>query len=162
MADSHGAGSAVTKIVERNIYTADMFIHLGDGEDDILGALQEYPKIKLVQIRGNCDRSKELPISQVIETVPGPEDKTVKILAVHGHLHGIDRGTDKIVRLAHENDCSIALFGHTHRRFDGEEDGVMLINPGSCVQPRDGELPSYAYIDITAWGVIAGIVDFQE
>ena len=38
----------------------------------------------------------------------------------------------------------------------------MLINPGSCVQPRDGDPPSYAYIDITAWGIIAGIVDLLE
>ena len=162
MADSHGSVSAVTKIVEKNIYTADLFIHLGDGEDDSVGVLQDYPQIKLIQIRGNCDRRNDIPLSQVIDTVPGPDEKTVRIFAAHGHTLGIDKGTDELVRLAHENDCSIALYGHTHCRCDMCEDGVLIINPGSCAQPRDGEPPSYAYIDVTEWGVITGIVDLTE
>ena len=162
MADSHGAGSAVMKIIQRNIYTADLFVHLGDGEDDILGVLQEYPDIKLLQVRGNCDRRKDIPTSRVIETVPGPDEKTVRVLAVHGHLQYVERGTGTLIRLAQENGCSIALFGHTHQRCEISEDGVLLINPGSCAQSRDDDPPSYAYIDITAWGVIAGIVDITE
>ncbi|MBQ3842277.1 MAG: YfcE family phosphodiesterase [Ruminiclostridium sp.] len=162
MADSHGASSAVMKIVERNIYSADLFIHLGDGEDDIRVVMQEYPQIKLLQVRGNCDRNKEIPSYRIIETVPGPDDKTVKILATHGHHQHIDYGTDELVRLAKENDCEIALFGHTHCRCEITDDGVMLINPGSCAQPRDDTPPSYAYIDVTLWGVITGIVDLVD
>ncbi len=150
------------KIVERNIYTADLFIHLGDGADDTWGVLQEYPQIKLAIIRGNCDRDTELPASRVIETVPGPDEQTVKIAAVHGHLHNADRGTDELLRFAKENGCSIALFGHTHCRHESTQDGVLILNPGSCALPRDGSSPSYAYIDITEWGVISGIVDLTE
>lgn len=162
MADSHGGVNAVTKIVERNIYTADAFIHLGDGENDTAGVLQEYPQIKLYQVRGNCDPSDAFPFMQVIDTVIGPNEKMVRILAVHGHLQGVERGTDELVRLAHENDCEIVLFAHTHKRFDATEDGVLLINPGSCARPRDDEPPSYAYVDITEWGTITGIVDLIE
>ncbi|MBR5091422.1 MAG: YfcE family phosphodiesterase [Ruminiclostridium sp.] len=118
--------------------------------------------MKLVRVRGNCDRSEDLPFSQIIDTVPGPDDRTVRILAVHGHLCGVDSGTGELLRQAHENDCGIALFGHTHCRFEQEEDGVLIINPGSCARPRDNEPPSYAYIDITAWGVISGIVDLMD
>lgn len=159
MADSHGAGSAVLSIVEKNIYTADVFIHLGDGADDTAGVLQEYPQIKLFQVRGNCDLKSDIPVSQIIDTVPGPDEKTVRILAVHGHLHGVDRGTDWLMRSALENDCGIVLFGHTHCRCDKSENGVLFINPGSCARPRDNEPPSYAYIDVTPWGIITGIVD---
>lgn len=162
MADSHGAGSAVMRIVEKNIYTADMFIHLGDGADDTLGVLQEHPQIRLFQIRGNCDNRGDLPVSQIIETVTGPDEKTVRIFAVHGHLYSRATREEDIMRAAVENDCGIALFGHTHCRCDRNEDGIMLINPGSCAQPRDGMPPSYAYIDITEWGVITGIVDLTE
>jgi len=159
MADSHGAGSAVLKIVEKNIYTADAFIHLGDGEDDMRSVLLEYPQIKMYQVRGNCDTESDSPLMQVIETVPGPDEKIVRILAVHGHLQKVSRGTDELLRLARENDCGIVLFGHTHCRCDRNEDGVLLINPGSCALPRDGDPPSYAYIDVSEWGVIVGIVD---
>ena len=159
MADSHGAGSAVMKVVEKNIYTADLFIHLGDGEEDMLSVLPEYPNINLIQIKGNCDHGSASPVSQVIDTVPGPEYKTIKILAVHGHLQNVSHGTDELLHLAHENKCDIVLFGHTHCRCDRKEDGVLLINPGSCSVPRDGEPPSYACIDITEWGLITEIYD---
>ena len=162
LADSHGAGGAVMKIVERNIYTADLFIHLGDGADDTWGVLQEYPEIKLAVLRGNCDRGNELPDSRVIETVMGPGDKIVKIAAVHGHLHNADHGTGELLKFAKENDCSIMLFAHTHCRHDEQEDGVLILNPGSCSLPRDGNPPSYVYIDITEWGIISGIVDLVE
>ncbi len=162
IADSHGAGSAVMKIVEKNMYTADMFIHLGDGEADMLNVLLEYPEIRLHQISGNCDLGSASPALQVIETVLGPDDKMVRLLAVHGHLHNVSRGTDELLRQAHENDCGIVLFGHTHRRFEMTEDGVLIINPGSCSLPRDGEPPSYAYLDITEWGVITEIVDLPQ
>jgi len=162
MADSHGAGSAVMKVVEKNIYTADMFIHLGDGEEDIPAVRQEYPDLKLFQVRGNCDYSTDIPVSQIFETETGPNDKPVRIIAVHGHLHGADHGTDGLVRLAKENECDIVLFGHTHCRCDLCEDEVMLINPGSCARPRDDDPPSYAYIDITEWGIITGIEDLPD
>ena len=161
-ADSHGAGSPVMKIVEKNIYTADLFIHLGDGEEDMLGVLLEYPEINLIQIKGNCDLGSASPEFRIIETVPGPDDKEVKILAVHGHLQNVNRGTDELLRLAHENDCGIVLFGHTHRRCEINEGGVTLINPGSCSLPRDGSSPSYAFIDITEWGKIIGISDIPD
>ena len=158
MADSHGASSVVMNIVKKNIYTADTFIHLGDGENDTHSVLQEYPQIKMYRVRGNCDRGNDIPAVQIIETVQGPDDKIVRVIAVHGHMHN----TAQLLRLAKENGCTIALFGHTHRRFYSSEDGVLMINPGSCAQPRDDNPPSYAYIDITSWGVIAGIVDLIE
>lgn len=162
MADSHGSGSAVTKIVEKNIDTAEMFIHLGDGENDMTEVLEKYPDIKLYRIRGNCDHSPDLPIMEVIRVEAGLAKRPVGILAVHGHLHYVEWGKFELVRLAKENGCEIALFGHTHCRFNEEDDGVMLVNPGSCAKPRDDSPPSYACIDITGAGVITGIVDLTD
>ncbi|MBP5606454.1 MAG: YfcE family phosphodiesterase, partial [Ruminiclostridium sp.] len=114
MADSHGASSAVMKIVERNRYAADLFIHLGDGEDDVSVVMQEYPQVKLLQVRGNCDYDENIPDKRIIETVPGPDDKTVRIFAAHGHHQHIDHGHGELIRQAKENGCGIVLFGHTH------------------------------------------------
>lgn len=159
MSDSHGSSEAVMKIVEKNIYTADMFIHLGDGENDTWRALQKYPQIKMMQIRGNCDQSNTLPDKRIIETIPDLDNKPIKLLAVHGHLLDIKKGTDELLKAARENECRIALFGHTHRRYEACTSGIWVLNPGSCACPKGNEMPSYGYIDISVWGIITGIID---
>ena len=38
------------------------------------------------------------------------------------------------------------FFGHTHRLFWEEHDGTLILNPGSCVNPRDRFPPSFAVV----------------
>ena len=159
ISDSHGNSSAVQKIVKSNIYVADMFVHLGDGENDMWQVQYEYPDIKIVQVKGNCDRTDEFPIYDIINAGMGPDDKPVKIFVTHGHMYGVNKGLIEIADAAKSNDCSVVLFGHTHKRFDDIVDGIRLINPGSCSYPRDDKDPSYAYVDVTAWGLLSGISD---
>ena len=49
-----------------------------------------------------------------------------------------------------EGRCSIQLsYGHTHRPVVEEEDGILVINPGSLTFPRQqGRRPSYAVMDV--------------
>lgn len=159
MSDSHGNSEIVFKIVEQNIYTADMFIHLGDGENDAWRAIQHYPDIRFVQVRGNCDKTDKFPLSQIIDTVEGPNGKIVKLFVTHGHLFGAKSGTDKLWQAGIDNNCDIVLFGHSHRRYDETRNGRIVLNPGSCMYPRNGERSSYAYVDISMWGIITSIVD---
>ena len=42
-----------------------------------------------------------------------------------------------------------ALLGHTHHPMDRWAGSVRVINPGSCGQPRDFNMPSYAVLDVT-------------
>ena len=156
MSDSHGNSNAVVKIVEKNIYIADMFIHLGDGENDTWRALQEYPDIKLYQVRGNCDHADKFPESQVIESVVGLDNKLFKIFMTHGHLQNVSKTIDDLLQTAKENNYNVVLFGHTHRRYSETIDNILFVNPGSCARPYDDECASYAYIDISMWGTIMG------
>ena len=67
----------------------------------------------------------------------------------HHHAPGPD-GKDAAGQLPHrakENDCILAMFGHTHRLFWEQMDGIMVFNPGSISLPRGGK-KSYGRLTI--------------
>ena len=57
-----------------------------------------------------------------------------------------------IKRAAKENNCNIALFGHTHEKYYSYEDGLHLFNPGSIGSGYGGA--SYGVINITDKGIL--------
>ena len=155
MSDSHGLTSAVCRIIEMNIGHADMFIHLGDGEKDVEAARSFFPDADIRAVSGNCD-SGGAPSSMVIDA------EGIRIFCAHGHRFFVGGGTETLRSVARDNDCRIALFGHTHIRHESACDGIMLLNPGSCACPRDGKSPSFASIDITDEGIVMGIFDLKR
>lgn len=154
MSDSHNNYFAVEKIVRRNL-DADMFIHLGDGENDVDRVILRYPEVgsRFIHVRGNCDTGS---FSQNCEVICAGSHK---IFAAHGHLYGVYGGLEILRKNASANGCDIILYGHTHARFQSYEDGVYVMNPGSASSPRDGNLPSFGCIDISEAGVVTHIVE---
>lgn len=154
MSDTHKMYSSLEKIVTSNI-EADMFIHLGDGEEEINLLLAKFPEIapKFYHVCGNCD-SRSLSPDMLILEVEGH-----KILAAHGHLLGVAFSLATITRKAEENGCDIILYGHTHQRFNKYIDEMYIMNPGSASSPRDGNKRSYGYIDIIPSGIVTNIID---
>ena len=61
-------------------------------------------------------------------------------------------------KTARQNGCDIALYGHTHIANILYEDGIYIVNPGSCSQSRNGK-ESYAVIDIEPNGIMPIIVE---
>ena len=152
MSDSHGSAYAVEKIIERNM-SADIFVHLGDGEREI-GIMQDkYPHLDIRFVCGNCDYNSMLPPVQIIDA------DGARILCTHGHRYYVKNGTETLRSIARDNGCNIALFGHTHQRYNSYEDGIYIMNPGSCSSPRDFSKPSYGFIDITKAGIVTNIVE---
>ena len=152
MSDSHGMSAQVEKIIRAN-EGADIFVHLGDGEPEVSAMRRKYPDIDLRNVSGNCDWSSGVPKSIIIEAMGK------KIFCTHGHYYHVKDGVEPLVFAAKENGCCAALFGHTHERLIGTEEGIDLMNPGSCSCPRDGMKPSYGYIDVTENGVFMNIID---
>lgn len=151
--DSHGSYAAVQSIMDKNP-DADMYIFLGDGESEVEKMLVDYPDRDIRYVCGNCDHSSFAPPSLVIETESG-----VNILAVHGHRHGVKLGTDYLCDMAMDNDCQIALYGHTHSRYNSYDNGIYVMSPGSCALPRDGLKPSFGLIDISPAGILTNVAD---
>lgn len=153
MSDSHGNRAAIKKIIEATMDRGNIFVHLGDGERELEQIRSEYPTLDIRHCAGNCDYASMSPNVDIIFA------KDTKILITHGHLHGVKYGTETLRSLARDHGCKAVLFGHTHCRFQGYEDGIYLLNPGSCSCPRDFNRPSYGYIDITPQGIATNIVD---
>ncbi|MCH5348295.1 MAG: metallophosphoesterase [Oscillospiraceae bacterium] len=152
MSDSHGASAQLEKIISAN-KDADIFIHLGDGETEIQSIRLKYPDIDLRSVHGNCDFGMGTPLTLVVEA------EGHRIFCTHGHRYGVKDGTEMLRSIAMDNDCDAVLFGHTHERYISCEDGIDIMNPGSCRLPRDGNKPSYGYIDITENGLFMNVTD---
>lgn len=140
--DSHRSISSLIDIVDRH-KDADLFINLGDGEDDVDYLLSLYPMLKIERVCGNCDWNSMLPRQQVI-TAGGK-----KIFFTHGHPYHVKYGYAEIQSAAQQLEADICLFGHTHQPYCQIVNGVQYLNPGSS---RDGV---YGIIDIVDGKILA-------
>lgn len=150
ISDSHGAGSIVDRILRRE-KDAQAVIFLGDVTSDIEDFTYEYTDKRFFIVSGNCDRFSEYPYTAVAET------GGVKIFITHGHTLGVKGGLGNLIIAARQQNCKIALYGHTHIPNIKYEDGLYVVNPGSCSRSRDGG-NSYAVVDIRDNGILANIV----
>jgi putative phosphoesterase len=154
MSDSHGNLQNIEKIV-KNEPKAEIFVHLGDTEPEVASLSARHPDKDIRYVRGNNDYSASAPLFLIIDT------PLARIFACHGNRHRVYDGTDILRNAAIENDCKVACFGHTHRYHYAYDDGVYLLNPGSCARPRDSLVPSYAFIDLTERGIVIGKKDLH-
>ena len=123
ISDSHGFISDTETVIEKhNIKRA---IFLGDGSGDVGLLSKIYPSVTFNAVRGNCDTFSDFPEQTVLD-IEGH-----KIFCCHGHRYGVKSGLLRLKYAAESEKCDIALFGHTHIQFSAEEDGILLLNPGS-------------------------------
>ena len=135
MSDSHGRNENVELAiaqVREEIGEFQMLIHLGDVGD--ARALESLAGVPCYIVRGNTDYDAKLLNANVIEA--GGH----RIFATHGHLYQVDMRLDLLRFAALENDCDIAMYGHTHVPYLEEDpDDVTILNPGSISKPRQAD-----------------------
>lgn len=138
LSDTHGHKKnveALSSLFAEN----DYIIHLGDGAADMREVSEKYPD-KTFVCQGNCDLFPAL--SEWVLEVEG-----VKIFFCHGHRYRVKSTLAELAAEAKRRGCAVALYGHTHRPLVSEEDGVLLINPGSLRFPAK-QGGSYCYLVI--------------
>lgn len=141
--DVHKRQKSFLDIIERHLENADLFINLGDSEEDVDAALLLYPNLKIERVAGNCDWSSALPICKTINA----EGK--KILFCHGHTVYVKHGYEMLEERAKSENADICLFGHTHVPYLERKDGIFYMNPGAVC---DGV---YGIIDIVGGEIMA-------
>lgn len=144
--DSHGNYDVLERIMERHKDDGDIFIHLGDGENEFELITYVYGGEKMHFVAGNCDFGSERPDYDIIKF----GGKT--IFFTHGARFGVKGDLSMLKIVARKQEADIVLYGHTHVAYVGYDDGLYIMNPGSCGRPREG-LPSYGIIDITDAGI---------
>lgn len=144
--DSHGDYDALERIMERHKDNAQLFIHLGDGEQELEYLRFVYPEKKILFVRGNCDRYSTAPDYDLVDFYGK------RIFFTHGAYLGVKQGTDTAIAEAQKHGADILLFGHSHIVVVEKEGELYIMNPGSCSRPRNGA-PSYGVIDFTESGI---------
>lgn len=141
MSDSHRLKSNLFEIVEKHMGSTDLFIFLGDGEDDFDDVTALYRDLRFERVAGNCDWYSTLPLYKEIMF----DGK--KVFFSHGHPFRVKHGYDEIIGEARRRGADICLFGHTHTQYTAYDDGLYIMNPGSVAS---GE---YGIIDVTPGGI---------
>ena len=118
LSDTHGL---LRPEVVEYLKTADAILHAGDiNRQDIVDQLRQYAPLYIVQ--GNNDKEWAEPIPHDLTVTLGG----VSFYMVHNKkevpadLPGIDA----------------VVFGHSHKYFQEEKDGILWLNPGSCGHRR--------------------------
>lgn len=145
VSDTHGYDEHLETAVMKE-QPLDMLIHCGDieGREFYIEALVECP---CTIVAGNNDFFSDLPREEEIE-INGH-----RILITHGHYYGVSMDLSRLTDEAISRDCDCAFFGHTHKPFLQDIDGVLTLNPGSLSFPRQRNRKfSYAVLDVSETG----------
>lgn len=158
VADTHGHPHAALEKRLAEIEPQRIF-HAGDvGDRSVLRMLEKWAPVTAV--RGNIDgRAPDLPDIVTID-LANEKGTLLKILLVHIAVNGPKLRAD-IARIAHAEDASLVVCGHSHVPFAAHDRGLTVFNPGS-VGPRRFQLPIVlGVIEVTAKGVTVRHVDCE-
>ena len=167
--DLHGSAPACRKLLdifaasgaERLILLGDLLYHgprndLPEGYDPkaVIAMLSEHAD-KLFCVRGNCDTEVDqmvLPFPILAETALLFVDGRTWF-AAHGHRAGANPTANDLPKLPAG---SVVLTGHTHiPTLKTNENGVLLLNPGSVSIPKGGFAPSFAVYEDGHFSVVS-------
>jgi len=133
--DNHRNQKVLELIHERHQQEADLFLHLGDSQFPYESPLMA----PYVKVAGNCDYDRSYPSEQVKEL---PYEN--KLYMTHGHEHNVKSTTRILEHKAKALGATIACYGHSHCVDVYQEDGLLVINPGSTFLPRNTKEKTYA------------------
>jgi putative phosphoesterase len=85
------------------------------------------------------------------------EAEGLRVRLVHGSPRRMneylfeDRDPRSLARIARGADCDVLVFGHTHKPWVREIEGVLFVNAGSAGKPKDGDpRAAWARFDLAA------------
>ncbi len=127
LSDSHASLRLMRSAVQET--KPDAIIHLGDYFDDGEVIREENMHIAYHSVPGNCDKYRMYePRPEVLcYSVCG-----VRLYMTHGHNHHVKLGLYSLLEDAKAANAQAVLFGHTHSALCVQQDGIWILNPGSC------------------------------
>ena len=148
VSDTHGRHAGIEAAIERE-YPFQKLIHLGDAEG-YEEYIEELAKCPIEIVAGNNDFFSNLPDEKIIFI----EDFCAMI--THGHAYGVSMGYQNIRNEGRVRGVDAVMFGHTHRPFFLQKDGMTILNPGSLSFPRqEGRRGSYMIMEVDVDGKLS-------
>lgn len=122
---------------------SELLLHAGDHAEDVI----KHKDIPVRAVCGNCDDPRSAAAEELFDLFG------VQVLLVHGHKFRVKETPLPLLFRAKEIGAQIVIYGHSHVPVLAEEDGIILLNPGSLSYPRGGfSTPSYALMDLRIFG----------
>ena len=127
LSDSHSSLAFMRRAISS--VKPDAVVHLGDHYDDGVAMAEEFPHIVFHIVPGNCDRYRMLRQEPEVRCY---EVCGVRLFMTHGHVQSVKSSLYRLIYDAHSMQAQAALYGHTHIADCHKEDGMWVLNPGSC------------------------------
>lgn len=146
ISDTHYTISPAKELIER--LNPDYVLHLGDMCEDSRALENAFPRKIIVSVKGNNDFfDKQYPGERFFELCGK------KIFMCHGHKYNVKSSLLPITYKGKELGADIVLFGHTHRTYLEEYEGMTIMNPGSVA--------SYGIIEIDNDKICARVEKYE-
>ncbi len=127
LSDSHSSLRFMRQAIEK--LKPDWVAHLGDYYENGTAMAEEFPNIPFYIVPGNCDQYR---MSGLEPEILCPTLAGVRIYMTHGHNHRVKLTLTGLVSDAKKAEAQVCLYGHTHVADCHIEDGIWVVNPGSC------------------------------
>jgi putative phosphoesterase len=143
LSDTHGNSPFLEAVLRwAGNDTFDAAVFLGDGIDDLRRAAARTGfSGEWHMVRGNNDYTSSVPEAAVVNC--GGR----RFFLCHGHRYALYSGNDRLIAAARKMEADVALFGHIHVPSIENEQGLLLVNPGSIGRPRSNIGSTFAVID---------------
>jgi putative phosphoesterase len=153
IADTHipSRAKALPEALIPRLELADLILHAGDLMDAaLLAELETYAPVRAV--RGNLDPPGE-GLRETLEFEFGG----ARIAMIHDS--GPRRGRRNRMRRRFP-EARVVVFGHSHIPWQEDEDGLLLLNPGSPTDKRRQPERTFALLRAQGGGASAEILAF--
>lgn len=127
LSDSHGNFNSILRALDRES-DIQFVIHAGDIQRDVDDLRDLRPDLTCAAVAGNNEffHSFSQDPSQRIFTLEGK-----RIFLTHGHLFSVKQTLSQLAQAARAAEAEICIFGHTHKPYLEERNGILFFNPGS-------------------------------
>ena len=150
ISDSHNNRNVIRKILNSFEKECQLAVFCGDGTRDFLSQVN----IPFYAVRGNNDSpqcsihkgTKLIDFSLSATQIFSVNNK--RFFLTHGHLFNIYYQLNELLAAGKEKSADIILYGHSHIASADIQDGILMLNPGSCSLPRDERDPSFCILTI--------------
>ncbi|WP_018921648.1 metallophosphoesterase [Salsuginibacillus kocurii] len=143
ISDTHGDRTELAKVIARHANDTEAIIHCGDSE--LEGTDEVLKGVNIV--KGNCDFGTDFSEETLLE-IEGQ-----RVFVTHGHLHNVKMTHLNLLYRAEESGADLVCFGHSHSVAAFHERGVVFVNPGSLLLPRQPREATYAICRLTEKGI---------
>ena len=127
LSDTHGL---LRDEVKAELKQADVILHAGDiNTQSIVDEIKSYATLYVVRGNNDKDWAKELPEHLFVDIegvrffiIHNKKEIKSNLIEIPKDLSGVD----------------VIIYGHSHKYAVNEENGILMLNPGSCGKRRFG------------------------